>query len=330
MQARTENVEYLVLDVDNCSLVDAVQDSLGKIIPNAHEDLLSPHVIAEGRSGRYAGFYLCTWRCARTTFQATFSDRVLNNYKANLKNDYDPRKLLTTSVAENLEKVLGIPCIAISTPDDLSETAPAEQAKKCGYGYQNLIRPLEQKLIAINQDLLNKPCYSGYTDIPVVSTIQHQPLWDGSLAKTKNPQLKQIASHASAHNPNKKVKLAYWDDEERHCTNASKLGLDELPNNVLLQITQLLNQSNLSRPIASIQGAGIPPSALSPVSTLTSPLNSSALIYNKTGIDLNRVNFREEKTVLTKEFDLDDFEEISFAIEVKEPENNEMKTNLAL
>lgn len=298
---------YLVLDVDSCSLTCCTAKTINgetKLESNPRNDILSQDVIDEGlkvENGKrkYAGFYICTARYSKTA-SFPFWDKTLGTYRTFLKRDFDITNLLITTVKANLEKALGIPCVGVATPDDLSKTAPKELHLKVGYGFENLTKEIEWSLFELNEnkiekifaldhntikelpkserDQIIKEFYTGYNlahDFDFTQNGKHKSHeYAHGERIEKNPLLTNIGHHASARHADGIVNLHYMDDERDRCEKACDELSETLPCNIQFRATHHHAERNITEPVGKpIKGkAPIPkPVALSPIGIEAKP-----------------------------------------------------------
>jgi hypothetical protein len=240
--------KILVLDLDSCAITIKV-GSEG--ILNMREDMISPTLIEHVKSSSYDAFYVCTHRSIKTTFEAAFASLV----KYSMANsNLNPISISTTMIIKNLEKALGISCLAVSTPDDFCLSVPTnDPLKQCGYGFENIIKPYEQKLMELNKDLIQKNKYEGYQTIPVEKNAYKRSY--AADDNSKNNQLILIGEHASITFHEFDISLYFRDDKEEICSTALKISKSALPENVKLYITQDRPFYGIVRTVGAVKGS---------------------------------------------------------------------------
>jgi hypothetical protein len=225
--------KILVVDLDGCAITNRVAPSP---IGNTRPDMISPTLIqhVESQPVAYDAFYACTHRHTKLTFEATFA--ALKIWSAGNPN-LNPANITTTMVIKNLEKALGIPCLAVSTPDDFCLTVPTDNPLiQCGYGFENIMKPYEQKLMTHNKKLIWDKKYEGYETIPLEkSACERSYRVDDN---SKNNQLILISQHAFMTFPECDIGLYFRDDREQICGNALTISNRDLSDNITLYITQ--------------------------------------------------------------------------------------------
>lgn len=225
-------MNILILDLDSCALTNITHEQ--KI--NTRADRISPHLIEHVKSSQYDAFYVCTHRNSHTVFQAALSEDYLSTYGM-VSLSLDPKNLLMTMIIPNLEKALGIDCLAVSTPDDFGSERPKNPLEQCGYGFERIIKPYEEKLISINQHLILQKKYSGYENVK--GEESWQSISDGMFPYdyySKNNQLILVAQHASMRFLNTQINLYYRDDMKEICVSAQSVHPNMLASNITLFI----------------------------------------------------------------------------------------------
>jgi hypothetical protein len=245
--------KILILDLDACALINTIGP---KHTPNTRADMISPSLIEHVKTSKYDEFYVCTHRFSKTTFTAAFSDDFLQNY-AVVNPDLDPKNLTTTMITSNLEKALGISCLAVSTPDDFSYTAPTNPLEQCGYGFENIIKPYEAELIRKNHALILAKKYNGYCKIPRDESFHKSVDSKNANFTSKNKQLILIGQHAFIKFPDHNIELYYRDDLENLCMEATKISQEDLPNNIKLFITRDCPYNGIIKNFGMVQGSGL-------------------------------------------------------------------------
>lgn len=215
------NKRFLVIDIDRCAF------TYSSSLP----ELLSDRLITHAKNGKYDGFYVCTHR-----LKQFHTDSVDGNfYKAQqLEKDeawfskkgitLEKRNFYLSQIIKNFALKTGLPIVAVSTPDDCSETAPKNPAFRCGSGYKNIIEPFENDQLGIQTENKTKPTLQK----PVFS-------FDDD---TKNYLLIQIAQHAVTNFSSgmRTIILDYFDDRYSLCESATQIPNKRLPSNIAINI----------------------------------------------------------------------------------------------
>lgn len=245
------SIKILVLDIDACAITNRVGP---RYISNTRADMISPSLIKHVESSKFDGFYLCTHRCLMTTFEVAFDDNRLQQW-AESYSRFNPKNITTTMIVQNLQKALGIPCVAVSTPDDFSHTAPiGDPLEQCGYGFRNLIAPYEADLMRVNHDLIAAGYHSGYRKTSPLESLHHSN--KNPDGKSKNKQLILVGQHAATVFSDRDIQLYYRDDQADICKAASKISSEDLAENVTLYITQDAPLHGTVKDFGSIKGSG--------------------------------------------------------------------------
>lgn len=217
---------FLIIDIDACLFT--YRSSL--------PELLSDKLIEYAKQYNYDGFYICTHR-RRNMYheknpQQDFIEKCFQDifvYEADtcyfqIKNiKLDKKNFYTSQIIKNFSLKTGLPLIAVSTPDDFSDTAPKEPALRCGSGYKNIVEPYENQLLGI-------------------STSDHKstqsPVPKKSMEiKFKNNQFIQIGEHVIANFEDvDEFKLDVIDDLDEICLEATKVQTNKLSNKITMNI----------------------------------------------------------------------------------------------
>ena len=190
--------KVMIYDFDGCvTLGIRDKDNPEKIKLNVENKFLSPAFLQLAKTGGYAFSMGCTHRCYDSMQKKSYAHdttAILNGYKEYL-NHQDPIDVLswlTVNIPKNFTALSGLECIAVSTPDDFSQTAPKEDIKsQCGYGFKNILSVAEEgiKLEGLKYVL---PEWKSTVHFPVDAYKSKK------LFANKNAQLIQVLHFAKA------------------------------------------------------------------------------------------------------------------------------------
>jgi hypothetical protein len=229
-------VELLVSDIDESLLYSCTVTKDGVKVPNPRHDSLSQALIDHAKSRPYRGFFLCTHRYFNHTYNSTLSAQVINVFKTWQGPHYHPRNIFMTSVIQHFSAATALPFIAASTPDDLDPIHPeTNPVKQCGYGYTNLTKVYEEKLMSANSQLLEARSLSHYQDVKDSFPLKYRGFFP-TITADKNQQLKTIAALACHVFPGKQIKLTFLDNIKFICDEVFNLPQEELPRNVTFEV----------------------------------------------------------------------------------------------
>jgi len=180
-------VRLLILDIDETAF-----SSISK-----RKDKLSQPIIDMAKDGNYNGLYGCTHRsyltlefCKNEAIRIA-ADHDVHDYYGIVNNFH------TYKVLPALAKEAGLTLHAISMVDDLIHDGP-------GVTYETIVRPYEE---------FQKPAESASSHLSHKDAVEN---W-----YTKNPQLKQIATHARELYPEaESIVMDFVDDRQPLCEKA--------------------------------------------------------------------------------------------------------------
>lgn len=203
-------LKYLVVGYNKCAFTQE----------GTRPDMLSESLVQHARENNYDGFFGCTHRVyVRLNW-------LKNNAISHLNTDLYTQQDLdnchpTYKITENFSRATGLPCQAVSTPEDLC-------LNLCGAGFTEVIKPFEM---------------NGATPY----SEDHLPLCDFFKIKTKYVQLLQIANQISFAYPDHRILLDFIDDNKAICDNAKDLSNDPAwPENVKINIYRHLAENDHS------------------------------------------------------------------------------------
>lgn len=229
-------IKILLIDYDNCAaVVTSFENNTYKF--NASNKFLEPRLLNIAKKGNYHGFVGVTHRCCHS-FEPwpegrDFAKDILTMISlASRGQDFKLEDYLSGEVTKNFETVTKVPNLAVSTPDDCSETAP--KVNPCGYGFTYLLNPYEKQLVADYKKF--ETFYSRDSD-------QHIHLDKESfenIAINKNIQLVQtirfVKQLIKKQYPNLDpiLEFHFFDDVENYCKQAKDIK-PQLPPDVIFK-----------------------------------------------------------------------------------------------
>jgi ankyrin repeat protein len=253
--AEEKPLNFLVTDYDGCAL--RATDDNGQ--PNPHPHLMSTALMTFAREFGFVAFYGCTHRTVELDLKATLLPARIKKYlQYRDQQEFNPAHLLTTAVTQHIEDNTGLPCMAVSTPDDDSTTAPREFIGRCGYGYKHMMTPYEAALVKHNPGQLGSAAEAAEAtqihNVAFLPSYPHRPVKNFD-AGSKNRQLIQIAHHARRLHPDKPIVLHYFDDMPYLCEAAARINPLQLPHQVTLHIYHYQYHKTLdTHPKATVTG----------------------------------------------------------------------------
>lgn len=214
--------KVLITGIDDCAI------SLKQIV---NGKLLTANLIKFAKAGGYSEFYACTHRSvgnyqenilgavSKVSAQLKLIDEKtsegipkLQAYQIHCQPKREPlfeidhlTHPFTHKVIQHLEEETELKCAAVSTPHDFIRN------RQCGDGYNQVIKPIEQQVIANGYDFA---CYAEAVEQCKVAG-----------RATKNSQLLQIIAHARRSYPKDNLIFDFVDDSVSICNNALQLNL---------------------------------------------------------------------------------------------------------
>ncbi len=260
---RNRSVRIAVVDYDGCAYTHYVPSSKpGVHLRNIYPFQLSPALINEIKQDHCAGFYGCTHRTRLTTFSAVFSDARFAAALKVHKTKYNPCYGMTMSITENLQLLLGLPCHAVSTPDDFIGEAGTVLNKVCGSGFEKYIQPFEVEVMELNAEKIKllqntnfvlpacpEEVVLGHAD-PKMANIS-----SANGGRNKNLQLLMVAHDARKRYPRAHIELHFYDDNESVCVHACQIDPQQLPKNVSLNVSIHSGLEQVTRNLGAVHGA---------------------------------------------------------------------------
>lgn len=213
MEAR-KKIKYLAVSYYGCVVSPYSKD---------HKTFLSKEILNEARQGawdskdsksEYAGFYGMTRACFANA--ADNYRGMVTNYKKvmGVEKEDDWQNLMVHKITENFAAASGLKCIAVANPDD--ENGPKDPLKKCGSGFEGIIKPLEKSQFDSKTSLSHEPVKND--DVP------------------REVLLRNVIAHAIAANPKADIELDYFDHNIEQCNSVRQIPQGLFPVNVKINV----------------------------------------------------------------------------------------------
>lgn len=245
-----------------------------------HPNFLSPELLQITKRPSLDFFIFVTLRTIYSMYNMSGNPKEKNFYKSTFGyyeslgsesqidvSTYRVTDFLLTEMVKNIEAETKKKCLAVSTPDDHSVTAPDNPRERCGYGYRNFFVPYETSV---------KAAMEAKKDFPDMDfSGEHQPLdakgIDYWLRRDKNKQLLQVIAFLRSCSPDVTLHLKFFDDSRTHIDAAKELA-SQLPLNITFKIYYHAPQKNIFADLNK-------PEMI--IDTRLAPLNSSALVAQR-------------------------------------------------
>lgn len=215
--------KILITDADNCALEFSES-----------KKFLSVFLLQEAK--KYDGFVICTHRTSdfflpnedgKIRMKDDFNDANAVIKHHHLKETH-PSDVFLSRVVENLKEETGVKCIAVSTPYDTTpELSDTREYRECGWGYTNIIKPIEDKLIKSLKEEKEIDVFTHVLDQEDVQKLLKKDITYFS-PYTKNNQIKKILKKLHKTYPKDKLEVAFIDDLDYICKSALRLSWDEI------------------------------------------------------------------------------------------------------
>lgn len=200
-------VIVFALDIDDTTIkpFESKEGTQGSVLSETLITHLKKEIEnAKEKGATVAGFVFVTLR------------NFTNEHQAILNKTKNPRNYFMFNIVEDLTEILELPCLGVSTPDDLADNRLFGAAYKFHAPYYADFEKSRDKYIKHEND---------YETIHLPVELCNYPTFFTFDTSTKSGQLKQVMTYFSQEYHRQDLVVQYYDDRRDLCVNAITMNL---------------------------------------------------------------------------------------------------------